>query len=246
MPVNPFPPGIDDRNKARDDTARYVVPLSSFQRPRFYVIGGGQFEFPLGTEAMRLAGSATLAEHKYISDNAPAIQVTHRDASTIELSGVFPGKTSTENVRALRQLLVQVDPPDGKRLELPGILTQAQRVVADSWEFSRAEESVWDFNYTVTFRIVAVNTPSRVTPEPKVPTGPKGDPKGTTTQQFTVKKGAQTLRNVAYQVYGEADRWKEIYELNKALLNKLYPNALISTMPTKVLPLGMKLKYSKK
>jgi hypothetical protein len=242
--VSSFPPSITDDIAAKADTARYVVPLSSFQRPRLYVVGGGEFEWPLGTEGMRLSGAATLAEHKYISDNAPSIQVTHRDASTIELSGVFPGRTGAENVRALKQMLVQVDPPDSKRLELPGILTQAQKVVADSWEFSRIEESKWDFQYTVTFRIIGVTTSKSTPGSPTAPTGPKGNPKGKTIHQMTVVQGIQTLRMASFQVYGNPDRWKEIYELNKLPLSKLFPNALISQMPTKVLPLGFKLKYA--
>lgn len=229
-----------------EDTAQYVVPLSKFQRPRLYVVGGGEFEFPLGTEGLRLAGAATLAEHKYVSDNAPAIQVTHRDASTIEMTGVFPGLTGASNVRALKQLLVQVDPPDGKRLELPGILTQAQKVVADSWDFSRAEDSQWDFAYTVNFRIIGVGAAAKGTSpiSPAAPTGPKGSTKGQSIHTATVVQGLQTLRMMSFQVYGDPDRWKELYTENKPALSKLYPSAQVASMPTKLLPLGMKLKYA--
>jgi hypothetical protein len=238
-----FPPTINELDKARLDSSRYVVPLTAFQRPRIYIIGGGEFQFPLGTEGMRLSGAATLAEHKYVSDNAPSIQVTHRDATTIELSGIFPGRTSTQNMRALRQLLMQADPPDSKRLELPGILMQAQKVVADTWEFSRVEESQWDFNYSVTLRVVGITTPSKTTPTAHTATGPKGNPKGASIHQFSVIRGIQTLRAVSYQIYGSADRWKDLYLLNKPELSKMFPSALISTMPTKVLPLGTKLKF---
>lgn len=244
--VNPFPPGVDDLVGSESDSVRYVVPLSSFERPRFYVIGGGEFEWPMGTEEMSMDGAATLAEHKFVSDNASVIQVTHREAGSIEMAGMFPGKTGPENMRALRQLCVQVDPPDGKRLEIPGIFNQAQKVVADTWRFNTViQEDKWGIAYAVTFKIIGIKSPQTQIPStPVAPTGPKGNPKGSTVHQFSVVKGIQTLRLVSNKVYGDPDRWKEIYEANKTTLSKLYPNALISSMPTKVLPLGTKLKYA--
>lgn len=239
---NPFPPTSAERSI--DDSARFVVPLSKFQRPRFYILGGGEFEFPIGTEGMRLTGSATLAEHKYVSDNAPYIQVTHRDAATVTMEGELPGKTGSENMRLLRNMCMAADPPDGKRLELPGIFTQAQKVVSDNYEFSRAENDPWGFTYMIVFRIIGVMaTKHQTSASPAVPSGPKGNPKGTSVHTYTVIRNTETLRSVAFLVYGDADLWRNIYDLNKTVFSKLFPNAQISQMPTKLLPIGTKLQY---
>ena len=77
---------------------------------------------------------------------------------------------------------------------------------------------------------------------PVNPTGSKKNPpKGNTTRIFITKNGANTLRAVAKIVYGNAARWKEIYNKNTQVLKSL--NVPLTDLQYKRLPYGMKLHY---
>src|SRR6266542_1406411 len=65
------------------DAAAYIIALGRFVWPRIYIPGKASFVFPLGTEGLRLFGSAALGIHKYIGDNAAVVEVMHRDERRI-------------------------------------------------------------------------------------------------------------------------------------------------------------------
>jgi hypothetical protein len=231
----------------KTDGAAYVIPLGRFQRPRFYVIGGLEFEWPGGTEGLMLAGNATLAEHLYIGDNVAELQVVHRANERIEMSGQFPGRTGAANVRLLRAVLRAVDPPDHKRLELPGILTQAQKVIAESWEFTHDNEGrIGSFDYAITFRITgpggSVDQPQLLSTQAQLIdpiTVGRGDP----ARVFIVRDKRRTIRAIAFEVFGNPNLWRRLYDLNIRLLTDLLGDLPLSQIPTVELPLGTKVEF---
>jgi hypothetical protein len=109
------------------DTARYIrLPDTDFARPYITVPGGPSFVWPLGIEGFEVQDQAELGIHKYIGDIELDVEVMHRNQATITLSGVFPGHTSTENMLGLRTVFQAEQPPGGKILHLPHVLSQAQ------------------------------------------------------------------------------------------------------------------------
>lgn len=241
--ITKFPPVFNENPQG--DTARYVVSLGKFLRPRLFIIGGYEFIFPLGTEGMRLVGNATLAEHKYVGWGFTEVQVVHRDSARIELSGNLPGKTGATNVQALRYLLTAPDPADYKRLELPGIFPQAQKVVMDSYEFQREESDPWGFTYTCTLVRVGLGGVVDLTAASTDPVPGQG--KGESGRTFTVSQTYRTLRAISAVVYGDANKWRNLYTLNKYTLEQWlreeHPQWSMQTLPLVVLPLGMVLSF---
>lgn len=247
-----FPPTIDEDiggsiSRAgvfgrSDDPAKYLIARRRFERPTLSIPDGLMFEWPLGTEGLRVTGNATLVEHLYVGDNATVLQITHLDNRRIEMSGMFPGLTGSENMRELLAVIVAESPDVGKVLSLPGIFIQNQLVVADTYDFDHPQDDRNDsWNYTVTFRRQGTRgkvTRKQVITSPQNPNTTKPN-KGSTSYTFTVKTGARTLRAIAQLVLKNADLWREIYDLNQKALNKL--DTPLYKMPTKPLPIGMKL-----
>jgi hypothetical protein len=115
------------------DTARYIrLPDTDFARPYMSVPGGPTFVWPLGIEGFEIQDQAELGIHKYIGDIELDVEVMHRNQATITISGIFPGHTSTEEHACLRTVFQAVQPPGGKVLHLPHVLSQAQFVACQS------------------------------------------------------------------------------------------------------------------
>jgi hypothetical protein len=227
------------------DTAKYVVDPSRFERPRLSIVNGDEFEWPVGTEGVRIHGSASLAMHKYLGDNAVVVQVTHRDERHLEMSGEFPGITGAKNMRDLLEIIQADTPDDGKILTLPGVFPKQQFVVIEDYDFSHDKDDRLDsWNYTVNFVKSGVGKKivrGKVVASPVNPITSKKGNRGTSGRVFTTRAGASTLRQVAQNVYSNSNRWRDIYDLNTAKLDALgIPTYLL---PTKPLPLGMKLGY---
>lgn len=251
-----FPPtiknfiGKGDTRKgiyARDnDTAKFIVGRNRFERPSLEVPHGPKFEWPLGIEGINFAGAAVIAEQKFIGDNDPFLTVMHLDDQRIRLTGMFPGLTGSQNMRDLMKVIRAPASRLGKILRLPSNIYPSEiYVMVADYDFDHPEddrEQSWA--YTITLRRkqigVAVKKPKKIK-SPVNPTSSKGKPKGKSSRIFTVHSGANTLRAVAQTVYGNPNRWGEIYNLNKAKLNKL--GIPIHLLPTKRLKLGMKLAY---
>lgn len=228
------------------DSARYVVSLSKFVRPRIFIPGKASFTWPLGTEGMRLFGNAALGIHRYIDDNAVVVDVMHRDESRIEMTGQFPGSTGVHNMLALRDVLVQAVPDEGFRLNLPRIFPNTQYVKMENYEFALDEQNArtGTINYTLTLVRTGVGpkiATGGTVPPPVNPTHQK--PRGKPSRTFKVTTKYRTLHAIAKKVYGNAAKWRHLYDLNFMVLQ---PYGLITGMiglSTHPLPLGIKLRY---
>lgn len=230
------------------DPARLVVPKGRYAQPKFECPGGTpSFIWPGGTEGVHISGSASIAEHRYIGDNKLIVDVTHRDARRISLSGMFSGSTAAHNVGQLLDVITAVQPRTGKLLTVPGVFVKVQKVAVESYDFEHQEDDRTDsFTYTINFIEFGVGAKvpklteviSRISLNPKGTAAPE---KGKTQRVFIVHSGARTLRAVAKLVYGDANRWQDIYHKNGKVLNSL--NASPAKLPTTILTLGLKLKY---
>lgn len=228
------------------DTTKYLVERRRFERPRLSIIGGDEFEWPLGVEGISIAGTAALAEHLYIGDNAAVVQVMHRDNRRITMTGIFPGLTGSINVTSLLEIITAETPDNAKVLTLPfSIFHNTQVVVPETWNFDHAEGDASDsWTYTITFRRTGVSQkviPPKTVKSPVNPAGNKTKPRGNSTRVFVVRNSASTLRAVASNVFDNPNRWREIYDKNQKALNKL--NVPLVSLATKKLPLGMRLYY---
>lgn len=229
-----------------NDPAKLLVSPKRYERP---VLRSGslKFEWPLGVEGITFSGQATLAEHTYIGDNDIVLDVTHLDNQRIVLTGMFPGLTGTNNMEDLLKVIRAPQPKPGKVLVLPRIVFSNEIVVAvDSYEFGHPEDDRSNsWTYSITLRRLSTG---RVTNKVKTVTAPvnprtnKGQakPRGKSSRVFTVHSGGNTLRAAAKLVYGNANRWREIYDKNTNVLKKIAP---LYSIPTKRLPLGLKLYY---
>jgi hypothetical protein len=254
--VTSFPPTIknyigkgDQREgvyETKNDPAKLLVEHKRYERP---VLRSGslKFEWPLGVEGVRFSGSAIMAEHHYIGDNDVVLDVTHLDDQRIVLTGMFPGLTGTENMQDLLKVIRDPQPKTGKVLVLPRIVFSNEIIVAVAdYDFDHPEDdrnNSW--TYTVTFRRTgtgrSVSGPRKITtPVNHRTSNGKSTPRGKSSRVFTVHSGANTLRAIAKIVYGNASRWGEIYNKNRKVLKKYGP---LHTIPTKRLPLGLKLNY---
>jgi hypothetical protein len=244
--------GTVDKPGRREDSAAYVVKLNTFERPRILIPGGEKYEFPLPTEGFRLTGSAQLAMHHYIGDNAVEVQVIHNDESHIEISGVLPGNTGDKNMSALRDILVKDTPRQGKILSLPGIFPKQQMVVVENYEFSHPEDERTDsIFYTISF--VRIGTGKKVqradvkqpTPNPhstKSPISTKPKKKQPFGQRiFVIHDGARTLRAMASVVFHNADKWRLIYDRNHIFIDK--EKLAQYRIPLYKWPMGTRFRY---
>lgn len=249
-PVINDPIGDDDKRPGvytgGTETHKFLIPKRRIEKPTLAIVGGDQFVWEAGLEGVRISGNATIAEHRYLGDNAVVGFVTHRDTGRIELSGQFSGKTGATNVRDLRQIIMAVTPKGGKILTLPNrVFIKQQFVIVENYDFVHAQDDRTDsFDYTVSFLLIGVGKKTRSTKKvrpPSNPTSRKAKPKGKATRVFVTKNGASTLRAVAKIVYGNPDRWREIYNKNLKVLKSLH--IPLHTLPTKVLPYGIRLHY---
>lgn len=230
----------------RDDPAKLLMPKSRYRRPSLSLPGGAKFEWPTGTEGIRISGAATIAQHRYFDDNKLVIQVTHRDERRIVMTGQFSGKTGAKNFRQLLDIVTALQPKTGKILSVPGVFMRSQKVAVADYEFEHPQDDKTDsFNYTITFiylgvgdKIAGVKT---VTPKTSLnPKGTTGKARGTTPRVFRVHTGARTLRAVAKIVYGDPNRWRLLWQKNGKVLSALGTQ---EKLQTKILPLGLSLKY---
>ena len=236
-------PGVYENT---NDPAKLLIERKRYERPTLRA-GALKFEWPGGVEGVRISGSASMAEHRYIGDNDVVLDVTHLDDQRIVLTGMFAGLTGTQNMQDLLAVIRAPQPPAGKVLVLPRVVFSNEIIVAVAdYEFDHPEEdrnNSW--TYSITFRRTSLgrktSTPKKITSpiNPRTNKG-KAQPRGKSSRIFTVHAGANTLRAVAKIVYKNPNRWAEIYNKNKKALKKYGP---LHTIPTKRLPLGLKLNY---
>lgn len=249
-PYNPFAdPKRGELVGDPDDPAMYVlIPGQNFFRPWISVPGGRAFVWPLGTEGFTVSIDPTLGIHKYIGDNAVKVDVIHKGEEHLTLTGSFPGLTSTEAFRALRDIIYADTPDKGKILYVPHLFTYTQRVVVANASFDRgSDDRGTDMNYSIELvRLgpgAAVHEDQVVDAEPQgtttaKTTGAKGGSGKGAHRKFKVNGTTNTLRKIAKL---KKTTWKILYDKNQAVFRKLSIPA--HQAPDKRLPLGTVIYY---
>lgn len=240
-----LPPGIF---QTKGDSAKYIIERRRFERPTLRVPPSGpKYEWPLGVEGISISGSPGLAIHNYLGDNAPVVQIVHRDARRFEMRGMFPGDTGSENMRGLIAVIEAVPTLGYWILSMPAsIFTKEQQVIIENYNFDHPEgDYTKSWAYSISFLrtgVGAKKTKPKTTGSPVNPIGStKKPPKGKSNRVFTTKSGGNTLRAVAQLVYGNPGRWREIYNKNTKLLSSL--GVPLAQLQYKRLPYGLKLNY---
>lgn len=204
------------------DPARYLVFDSNLYHPRPYLTSGiDTFYWPVGVEGLTDSGNATLSIHRYIGDDDADVQVIHRDESRIEMSGTFPGRHGIRSVQALKTIIRQTTPDIGKVLHLPGIFENVQYVTVENYSFNHgADDRTHSWDYSITF--VRMGKGRRVRDPhgkpPPVNPSRKTVPKGKAGRYVRIKVGQVTFRQIAKKVYGNANKWHQLVDLNLKLV----------------------------
>ena len=217
-----IPAGVFERG---NDPVKYVAGRSRFERPSLRVAPNGpEFEWPMGVEGMRISGSVGTAQHLYLGDNAPVVQIVHRDARRFELRGMFAGITGAINMRDLLDVITADVPQGYWILKLPAsIFPKEQLVVVESYDLDHPEEERNDgFAYSVVMVRTGVGTKvpgTKTVIEPNNPVGSTQAPsRGVTGKTFTTTTSIHTLRGIASVAYGDPDKWKLVYDKNRGVL----------------------------
>jgi len=253
MPTYNYRPEVVDhaevfRQNTGMDPARLLVPDGNLYHKRPYLQSGDLvYMWPVGVEGLRHSGTAALAIHRYIGDDDVDVQVVHRDESRIEMTGTFPGITSVDNVAALKLLIRDNTPNAGKILFLPGIFERVQYVVVENYDFVHAaDDRTHSFDYTISF--IRKGPGKRIAdphgkPAPPNPTR-KTKPKGKPSRYAIARSGNQTLKQIANKMYGDANKWKHLADLNATLIaDSSNSNIAYYEIPTHRWPLGTKIYY---
>lgn len=191
-----------------DDSARYILrPDIEFYRPWLGSAGAGgtglAFVWPLGIEGFTFSSTPELGIHKYIGDNNIDVEVIYPDEYHVTLTGIFPGLTSAQNMRALRATILH-EPIDGaKTLSLPLVSDTLLTVSVVTYNFTRDEtDGTSTIQYSVEFIQQAVGAKQKLKPlQP-----PKPNPTNVTTPRGKATKRkviphSPTARGVAAEIY---------------------------------------------
>jgi hypothetical protein len=252
--------------KVGEDSAAYLVDPGSVSSPtkispgnlahvRPYLVSGNSFfVFPVGPEGFRRSGTAGISIHKYLNQVAVDVHVFHREEGRIELTGTFPGLTAQPNMVDCIEILRSKPPKPGLILHVPGVFDMEQIVAAENWDFTHSpDDRTHSIDYSITFvrsgekkrQVDPLGAPP--TPNPTISGPPKGKPE----RFFTVVEGARTLKQIAFTVYHDANKWKQIVALNQGQLaifqRSNYLNDLSSLptyqLPTYRWPIGTRFRY---
>lgn len=252
--------------KRGEDTAAYLVDPGSVKAPgrhsagnmahaRPYIVSGNNFfVFPIGMEGFRRSGQAGISIHKYLGEVAADVHIFHREEGRIELSGTLPGITAQDAMVACLSILRSKPPAPGLILYAPGVFEREQYVAAENWDFTHAaDDRTHSIEYSITFvrsgEGKKLSDPKGTTapPNPTIKKAPKGKPD----RFFTVVEGARTLKQIAYMVYRDANKWKNLVALNQGDLASFQRgnqfNSL-NNLPTYQIatyrwPIGTKFRY---
>ena len=237
FPFNPFT-GSGDPN----DPAHYVAaPGVDFQQPWLAVPKGPAFIWPMGTEGITLQITPTVGIHKMIGSKRVDTDVVHAGEEHVTMSGTFPGNTGPASMRALRQVVLAIEPPEGKVLGLPGILAVALRVSIVDFSGIRAQDARGkDFTYTIEMVVTGgINGPLSSITAAELVGNPTATNKGTPPNTYITSASINTLRKVALSIYHDASKWRNVYNKNKGPFKKV-PT---SQVPDHKLPAGTTLYY---
>ena len=225
----------------KDTTSYLITPGVNFIRPWLAIRNGPAFQWPLGLEGYNLTVDPLLGIHKFIGDNAVAVDVLHAGEEHFTMSGSFPGLSGPALIRALRDLVYQGAPAEGKILFVPEIMSHAQRVQIVHFESTRQEtDRGKDSAYSIEFvRLGMLNDiSSMVTPVMTEPIKIAGK-KGVSTRSVTVDAQHNTLRKIAKWKLGDANKWRTVFNANESYFTR---NKIpLTKAPDHRLPTGMKV-----
>jgi len=241
----PWNPYLD--RGAKNDTASYITnPGVHFYRPWLATssqFNGPAFIWPLGLESFDLTIEPQLGIHRFIGDNAVAVDVTHLGEERFLMSGNFPGLSGPDNLRALRQIVYEKTPKLGKILYVPHILAYAQRVVVARARFSHAmEDNSQDLTYEIEFVRIGLTKgagKSDDVPQLEVPRAPGTGRAQPGARSLKVDSKHNTLRKIAAWKLGSAAKWQVIYDKNEKWFRK--KGIVTAKVPDYHIPLGTRL-----
>lgn len=234
----------DIDRRIEHDSARYLLtPDEDFSRPYLAVPGVNlAFIWPLGVEGFEIADQADLGKHKYLGTDKMDVDIVHGGETSISMSGIFPGWTAAANLRALRAVFYARSTAIGKILNLPYIFQDLKYVICDNLRHSRPDdERLLDISYSVTFVVVGGagdRSPDQIDTPNQIPPAKIG---GRTAQTFSSTNAVNSLRKIAQKVYGNSERWTDLYKLNGAWFDtRNIPSHLV---PDYRLPTGTQISY---
>lgn len=226
------------------DSAVYLVrPGVEVIRPWLAIRNGPAFQWPLGMEGFTISIDPTLGIHKFVGDNAVTVDVIHRGQENITLSGNFPGNSAPAQIRALRDVVYQGAPTEGKILFLPEIMRFAQRVQVVNSTFSRDIDSRGrDATYSIEFvRLGQLNAISaNVLPGIQIPLVVSGQT-ALSSRSVSVDAKHNTLRKIANWKLGTAEKWRTVFDANQFYFIK--NGVPLAKVPDYRLPTGLKVYY---
>lgn len=240
--------------KQGEDPAASIALTQLRYAPPSIKSSNNQFVWPFGAEGFRRYGSATLGIHKYLGAGNVSVQVIHLDEAHIELTGTFPGLTSTQ---FMEQLLAVITADGSKDLFVPGIFSRIQRVFAESYDFTHdKDERTHSIDYTIDFVRTTVGasipaaqkTASLTNTSSFIPSTPKNTSASVATKSsrvYSVTGNSQSLREIAGVVYGDINDWTRLIDLNKEVIQIYNPETAILPfqLPTMRLPIGTQIVY---
>ena len=252
------PPLIDSHKyKVNEDPARRIA-YSRFKFPLPKITGGGKtFVWPIGPEGFTRSGSATLAIHKYLGRGYVDVHIIHRDEAHFEMNGTFAGLTSAKNMHDLIEVITA---PKAKFLSVPGVFPNIQTVYAENYSFPHdKEDRTHSIDYSISF--IRTTTGDKVDSKSAVlheslsaegPSVPRGAPtRADSDRVVSTSDGMRTLRGIADRVYGDADKWRALVDLNADVLadyNRGFVGPIVNVIPdfqlaTMRFEIGTRLRY---
>lgn len=204
-----------------NDPAQYIKqPGVEFLRPWLAIRNGPAFQWPLGLEGYTLEITPELGIHKFIGDNAVTVDVIHAGEEHFTMNGSFPGNSAPLLMQALRDLVYQGAPAEGKILYIPEIMTHAQRVQVVSFSGSRTpDDRGRDAQYTIEFVRLGVAAGIKSTQKPIVVV-PSTSTTSASVHSIHVDAKHNSLRKIATWKFGDASEWRTIYNKNQKFFVK--------------------------
>lgn len=152
------------RKRLREDPAKFVVDPDDIIRPWLATPpNGSAFVWQTGIEGFDINSTATIGIHHYIGKSDIDATVIFPDETHISLTGTFPGRTSSANMLALREVIREETPPGGKILSLPGILKDIAFVAVENYRFTHeAQDNSHSIGYEISFVRVGVGPENEI------------------------------------------------------------------------------------